>query len=52
MSKYMVYCNGLRCAIKETCLRFTEGKTQRQGLIDNCSEEYRELYIKTERHDK
>lgn len=49
MSKYMIYCNGIRCAIKNICLRYIEGRTQRSGLIDNCSEEYRELFIENKK---
>lgn len=53
------YCNGKRCALKESCRRYIEGLRQISRSLaskfpnnlswrrDNCDEETRDMYLET-----
>lgn len=52
MNDDMTYCQGKGCSLRESCLRYVEGKPLSEGFhwwMQHCDPEFRDGYIKANR---
>lgn len=52
-NKNAIYCKGIGCALKNTCLFYIEGRHIHNHFrwMDNCDPETRECYLTNEKHE-